>query len=203
MNDQYFTREPSSVSRPAACTLAYRGSSLRFTTDAGVFSRGEVDEGTRLLLETLPPLTGRVLDLGCGWGAIGIPVAAANPSARVTMVDVNLRALGLAQENAAANGLTVETLESDGFSALSGRTFDHVLTNPPIRAGKTVIYRFFQEAGEPLSPEGDLFLVIRKQQGAESAFRYLQTIFRQVERLDRDKGFWVIRAAGGRNAADS
>lgn len=200
MNDQYYTAEPSSASRPAETAFAFRGRELRFVTDAGVFSRGELDQGTRVLLDALPDLGGveELLDLGCGWGAIGVSLAAAYPDLRVTMADVNRRALGLAGANAAANGVADRcgTVESDGFAALAARRFDAVVTNPPIRAGKATIYRMFDEARAHLRPGGALYLVIRKQQGAESCIRYLKTLYARVEKLDRSGGFWVIRAEG-------
>ena len=143
MTDQYYTREPSSASRPVPCAFVYRGHGFRMETDAGVFSKGELDEGTRLLLDALPELRGDVLDLGCGWGAIGVALAKTNPGAVLTLADVNLRALRLAEANAAQAGVSVRILESDGFSALADERFDAVVTNPPIRAGKQVIYRMF------------------------------------------------------------
>ena len=195
MNDQYFTREPGSASRPTECEFEYRGRRMRFGTDAGVFSRGELDEGTRLLLEALPAeMKGDVLDLGCGWGPIGISVQLTWPETRVVMADVNLRALEWSRKNAERNGARVTCVESDGFSALGEMTFDAVITNPPIRAGKQVIYGMFADACARLNPGGSLFLVIRKQQGAESAIRYLKTLFSSVEKLDRKAGFWVLEA---------
>ena len=195
MNDHYYTRNPESESRPATCEYVYRRVHLIFQTDAGVFSRGEVDTGTDLLLNALPEeMNGDILDLGCGWGVIGISVARKWPDTRVTMADVNLRALDLSRENARRNGVAVTCLESDGMTALRGRTFDAVITNPPIRAGKQVIYRMFAEAEEALKPGGVLFLVIRKQQGAESCIRYLQTLFAQVEKISKSGGFWVLKA---------
>ena len=195
MNDHYYTREPQSVSRPVECEYVYRGERLRFMTDAGVFSKGEVDTGTRLLLEALPEeMTGEILDLGCGWGVIGISIAKKWPECRVTMADVNLRALELSRENAKKNRAEVECVESDGMAALAGRTFDAIVTNPPIRAGKQVIYQMFADAAKSLKPGGALYLVIRKQQGAESCMKYLKTIYGEVEKLDRSGGFWVLRA---------
>ena len=195
MNDQYFTREPESASRPAECTFTWRGRELHFQTDAGVFSRGELDQGTRLLLDALPEnLSGDILDLGCGWGPIGISVKAVLPETRVMMTDVNLRALELARGNAKRNRVGVFCVESDGFSALEGKRFDAVITNPPIRAGKQVIYKMFADARDHLNPGGSLFLVIRKQQGAESCMKYLQTLYPSVERLDRASGYWVLEA---------
>ena len=117
MSGMYYDRQPQSASKEVGCVFSYHGTQLRFQTDAGVFSKGELDQGTRLLLDALPALRGDVLDLGCGWGAIGIAVARLCPEARVTMVDVNLRALDLARRNAEANGVQVSCLESDGWAA--------------------------------------------------------------------------------------
>ena len=196
MNDHYYTRTPQSASRPAECTFSYRGIDLVFTTDAGVFSRGEVDTGTRLLLEALPEeMQGDILDLGCGWGIIGISIARKWPGSRVVMADVNTRALDLSRENAKRNRAEVVCVESDGMGALMERSFDAVVTNPPIRAGKQVIYKMFADAATRLKDGGALYLVIRKQQGAESCIKYLETIYGKVEKLDKSGGFWVLKAS--------
>ncbi len=195
MNDHYYTRVPQSESKPVLCEYSYRGIPLSFQTDAGVFSKGEVDAGTRLLLDALPEeMAGDILDLGCGWGVIGIAVKRKWPETRVMMADVNIRALELSRENAKRNRAGVSCVESDGMAALAGKTFDAVITNPPIRAGKQVIYRMFADAAKSLKPGGALYLVIRKQQGAESAMKYLQTIYGSVEKISKSGGFWVIRA---------
>ena len=195
MNDQYYTQDPSSESRPVPCAFVYRGRSLQFMTDAGVFSRGELDQGTRLLIDELPELSGDVLDLGCGWGPIGVSIAKANPGCNVTMADVNRRALGLCVDNCKANGVTAECIESDGMAAVMDRTFDTVVTNPPIRAGKQVIYKMFADAAARLNEGGALYLVIRKQQGAESCVKYLRTLYGAVEVLRKSGGFWVVKAS--------
>ena len=196
MNDHYYTKDPSSESHPVPCIFSWRGTEMRFMTDAGVFSKGELDTGTKLLLDALPEeLTGEVLDLGCGWGAIGVTLKKRYPAVTLTLSDVNLRALGLAEENARRNGITVECLESDGMAALLNRRFDRIITNPPIRAGKEVIYRMFSDAAGCLKEGGALDLVIRKQQGAESCMKYLSTLYRRVEKLDRSAGFWVLEAS--------
>lgn len=195
MNDQYYTADPSSQSRPVACAFPYRGYGLSFMTDAGVFSKGELDQGTRLLLDALPALKGDVLDLGCGWGAIGVSLAKANPDCHVVMADVNHRALGLSRDNLTRNGVQAEVIESDGMAALMDRRFDAVVTNPPIRAGKQVIYKMFADGASCLKPGGALYLVIRKQQGAESCMKYLKTLFAQVEKISKSSGFWVLKAS--------
>ena len=194
MNDQYYTADPTSESNPVPCAFPYRGHGLNFMTDAGVFSKGELDVGSRLLLDALPALSGDVLDIGCGWGAIGVAIAKANKNAKVTMVDVNRRALDLCRQNCQRNGVTAEVIESDGMAEVMGRKFDAIVTNPPIRAGKQVIYKMFADAAQSLNLDGALYLVIRKQQGAESCVKYLKTLFNEVEKLDKSGGFWVLKA---------
>lgn len=194
MNDQYYTAEPTSESNPVPCAFPYRGHGLNFMTDAGVFSKGELDVGSRLLLDALPALAGDVLDIGCGWGAIGVAIAKANAKARVTMLDVNRRALDLCRKNCQRNGVTAEVIESDGMAEVLGRKYDAIVTNPPIRAGKQVIYKMFADAAGSLNAGGALYLVIRKQQGADSCVKYLKTLFTEVEKLDKSGGFWVLKA---------
>lgn len=195
--EHYFTSRPETSGDERLITARLRGDELRFWTDAGVFSRRGIDFGTRLLIETVRlPETGEILDLGCGYGPVGIACAKATPSCRVTMVDVNQRALRLAEKNARLNGVSarVTILESDGLCALSDRLFDAVLINPPIRAGKAVVYRLFAEAAEHLRPGGSLWAVIRKKQGAESAKRELAKHFRNVTRVEQKKGYWILKA---------
>ena len=194
MAEQYFTADPTCESKQVPCSFVYRGHGLNFMTDAGVFSKGEMDTGTRLLLDALPDVYGDVLDLGCGWGAIGVAVKKKYPAAHVTMVDVNRRALELCRFNAVRNGITAECLESDGMAEVMERTFDFIITTPPIRASKPVIYRMFADAASRLNPGGALYLVIRKQQGAESCMKYLKTLYAKVDKVDKSGGFWVLRA---------
>ena len=195
--EHYFTSRPETSGDERLINARLRGDELRFWTDAGVFSRRGIDFGTRLLIETVRlPETGEILDLGCGYGPVGIACAKAAPSCRVTLVDVNQRALRLAEKNARLNGVSarVTILESDGLCALSDRLFDAVLINPPIRAGKAVVYRLFAEAAEHLRPGGSLWAVIRKKQGAESAKRELAKHFRNVTRVEQKKGYWILKA---------
>ena len=198
MNDHYYSADPTSEHKYQTAEWTYRGHALRFTTDAGVFSKGEVDYGTQVLLKALPEeMNGRVLDLGCGWGAVGVSVGKANPGCEIVMSDVNRRALELSEKNAKANGVAVQIVESDGLENVPG-SFDCIITNPPIRAGKQVIYKMFSDSADRLTEKGQLYLVIRKQQGAESALKYLKTIFSQAEPLEKSGGFWVIRCQGGK-----
>ena len=193
MPDHYYTANPASAHDEWQIEVTALGCALRFTTDAGVFSRDGLDKGTALLLEALPPLAGRVLDLGCGWGAVGVALGKRYPALAIQMTDINSRAVALARRNLAANGVRAEVVEGDGFESVTGR-FDAIVTNPPIRAGKAVIYALFQQARDFLNPGGALYLVIRKQQGAPSALKYLQAIYADAQVIDRGGGFWVIRA---------
>lgn len=201
MPEHYYTASPASKHDERRLTVRALGVELSFTTDAGVFSRDGLDAGTRTLLEALPPLAGRVLDLGCGWGALGGVLAKVYPQARFVLSDINARAVELARRNLRENGLSnAEAVCGDGFAAVEGK-FDWILTNPPIRAGKQVIYALFAQAKEFLAPGGTLALVIRTQQGAKSAERYLQSLYQSVKTLDISGGFRVLAASGASDGA--
>ena len=193
MSDHYYTENPASAHDERQVRLEALGNALVFTTDAGVFSRDGLDRGTEALLEALPALSGRVLDLGCGWGPMGVALGKKYPGLEITMTDINQRAVALARRNLAANGVSAEVVQGDGFEAVTGR-FDAIVTNPPIRAGKSVIYGLFRQARDFLNPGGALYLVIRKQQGAPSALRFLRELYAEAEVIDRSGGFHVIRA---------
>ena len=197
MSEHYYTAAPASAHDERRRTVRVLGVTMDFITDAGVFSRDGLDAGTRVLLEALPPLCGRVLDLGCGWGALGGVLAKKWADVRFVLTDVNERAAALAERNLKLNGLdNFEVVCGDGFSAVEG-TFDWIVTNPPIRAGKQVIYALFAEAKNYLAPGGTLALVIRTQQGAKSAERYLRGIYESVETLDVSGGYRVLIACNG------
>ncbi|MGN0803060.1 MAG: class I SAM-dependent methyltransferase [Candidatus Faecivicinus sp.] len=199
MNDHYYTPNPTSAHDLRRIGFEVLGEALQFDTDAGVFSRDGLDTGSRALLEALPELRGRVLDLGCGWGAVGVTLKKHFPQIDLTMTDVNQRAVDLARRNLALNGVSAQTVQGDGFENVPG-TFDFVVTNPPIRAGKQAIYRMFADARDRLNPGGSLFIVIRKQQGAPSALKYLRELFADAQVIARDAGFWVIQSTNSTSA---
>lgn len=194
MTDHYFSAAPQSAHEDRHFTFGFAGRTLRFQTDAGVFSKQHVDPGSELLCRCLPEdLAGDVLDMGCGWGAMTVMTLAAHPAVRVTMADVNARALELAKTNLALNGMTATAVLSDGFSAVGG-LFDAVITNPPIRAGKQVVYGIFEGAKAHLKAGGALYAVVRKQQGAPSALSFLKGIYREAEVVEKDGGYWILAA---------
>jgi 16S rRNA (guanine1207-N2)-methyltransferase len=196
LSEHYFTRKPQSEHEERIIRETLRGREFTFVTDAGVFSRGGVDFGTRLLIETMDiPPAARVLDVGCGYGPIGIVAAALAPSGRVTMIDVNARAVELARRNAQLNRIgNAEVMESDLFANVPAETYDVILTNPPIRAGKQTVHQIFEQAAHFLAPGGRLWIVIRKQQGAPSAFAKLEQLFGSVREMAKAKGYRVYRA---------
>ena len=190
--EHYYTDNPTAAHDERQVTFSALGNTLTCTTDAGVFCREGLDMGTRILLESVPTLAGRVLDLGCGWGAVGVTLGKKYPGARFVMTDVNERALSLARKNLADNGVeNAEALASDAFGSVSG-AFNFIITNPPIRAGKAVIYGMFDGAKSRLLPGGRLYVVIRKQQGAPSALKHLAETYASARVIAREKGFWVI-----------
>lgn len=193
MPEHYYTSTPTSAHEARSFRAVFAGRVLAFDTDAGVFSKQHVDPGSELLCGALPEeLSGDVLDMGCGWGAMTVLTLARFPKLNVTMADVNERALSLAVANVEKNHMQARAVLSDGFERIEGM-FDAVITNPPIRAGKAVIYKMFEDAKAHLKPGGMLVLVIRKQQGAPSALKFLKTLYRKAEVIARDGGYWIIR----------
>ena len=173
------------------------GEHYKLASDAGVFSKDGLDDGTRLLLETIAKtdLGTNILDLGCGVGPIGLILAHTDPSRHVVLADVNDRALECAKANASTLGVAtrVEIVHSDVYSSINS-SFSTIVTNPPIRAGKKVTYAMYAGALSHLHEDGSLILVIRKKQGAESCFKYLTTLFKKVEVRAKRKGYLILIA---------
>jgi len=200
MSQHYFTSNPEAAHKYEKFDFELLGTRLVFNTDSGVFSKDSVDFGTRVLLNALPPLSGRVLDLGCGWGAVGVAIGHKYPEIEIVMSDVNERAMALAEKNLAENGVkNARILKSDAMDDVPG-TFDFIITNPPIRAGKAVIYKMFDQASENLNPGGRLYIVIQKKQGAPSAKAHLEEKFDSVEVITKEKGYWILECRKGENA---
>lgn len=191
---QYFTNEklPSEIRRTNCFVL---GKKFVFLTDNGVFSKDGLDFGSRLLLESIPldEVGAKVLDMGCGYGVFGI-VLNKITEASIDMVDVNLRALHLSRRNVEENNCSnITVFESNCYSDVTSK-YNTIITNPPIRAGKKIVYEIVMNAREYLEPNGNLFLVIRKEQGAKSLISDLKEIY-QVEILEKKKGFFVLKCS--------
>lgn len=166
---------------------------FRFTTDIGVFSKENVDYGSYVLLKTVyrNNLGKKLLDLGSGYGPIGIILKRFNPELDVEMVDVNSRAVELAILNCKNNETDIKVHLCEDILELENQ-FDTIVLNPPIRAGKAVIYSLYEKAKEKLNEDGHLYIVIRKAQGAMSSKKKLETLFNKVELINRDSGYLVF-----------
>lgn len=196
MSNHYYSKKPQVSSNPTSWRFELRGHSFVFETDAGVFSKSEVDFGSRVLINAfqLPEIQGDLLDVGCGYGPIGLSLAKSFEDRLVQMVDVNERAILLSKKNAEKNGIqNVRVFESDGLESVEGE-FAAILTNPPIRAGKDTIFRIYEGAARHLKEKGELWVVIQKKQGAPSTLEKLQQMFSSVEVVDKERGYWIIKA---------
>lgn len=194
-NRQYFTKDNNKLPSNKTLIKAYiKDMPFSYYTDNGVFSKEYLDYATKLLLENmvLDTPSGVALDLGCGYGPVGIFLNKYY-GLEVVMVDVNERALELAKENLSLNGANGEVLYSDSFESIDDRSFSTILLNPPIHAGKEVIYKMFNEAYNHLIFEGALYVVIQEKHGAPSASKKLKEIFEKVEIFYKKKGFYLIK----------
>lgn len=177
-----------------------RGAPFVFKTDSGVFSKHALDFGTQLLIDEFdfPKEPGPILDVGCGYGPIGLALAKSDPKRVVILVDINERALQLAKENQFLNEINnVQILKSNLFESVPKKDYSAIVSNPPIRAGKKVVYTLFRQAYEFLNERGQLWIVIQKKQGAPSAIKELDSLFQQVEVITRKKGYFILLAKKG------
>ena len=191
MAEHYYSKKPQTDSKPKSWSFTLRDELFQFETDTGVFSKSEVDFGSRVLIDAfvMPITEGPVLDVGCGYGPIGLSIAKIDENRTIHMVDINERAVQLSRKNAEGNGVqNVRIYESDGLTEVTETDFAAILTNPPIRAGKQTIFRFYLDAYTKLC------VVIQKKQGAPSTFDRLEEIFGQVEVVDKVRGYWIIKA---------
>lgn len=189
---QYFDSDPSAAHEYTVFNYSFGSGSYRFRTDSGIFSRGHIDSESSLLMSVIPPLDGSLLDLGCGYGCIGI-ILASMYGLELTQADVSERALETAEYNRGLNGIKGESVLTDCFDGLEGRRFDTITLNPPIHAGKTVTYRMYDQAAEHLNEGGAFYVVTMKKHGAESTLKKLCEVFGSVETLYKKSGSYVFR----------
>lgn len=190
----YYTKNPDLPHDIGKIHYKIRDIELEFMTDAGVFSKKGVDYGSNVMLKTLPQIGGKVLDLGCGYGAIGITIARLNPVCTVTMIDINERAVELTKKNISLNKVeNADCFQSDAFENVNS-IYDVILCNPPIRTGKKVIYPMFENSIMHLNTGGEIYIVIQKKQGANSAVEKLQEVYGNCQVINKDGGYWILKS---------
>ncbi len=193
----YSENEEDLKSDPTFYDFKYKDRIYKFKTDNGVFSKKFIDFGSYTMLNYFKPNTieGPILDVGCGYGPIGIIIANLYKK-QVTMIDVNERALGLAKENIRINGVqNVDVFKSNVYQNVPEEAkFASIVTNPPIRAGKKVIFDIYDGAYNRLVPGGELWVVIQKKQGAPSTKTHLEEVFGNCEVVGKDSGYFILKS---------
>ena len=193
MSKMYYAENPDAAHDIHELRVDLLGEKMTFLTDAGVFSKKMVDFGSQLLLKCLEVNQGEtVLDVGCGYGPLGLSLVKAY-GVEATMVDINNRALDLARKNAERNKVEATIFQSNIYEQVKGK-FDHVISNPPIRAGKQVVHEIIEKSKDFLGIGGDLTIVIQKKQGAPSAKSKMEDVFGNCEIVKKDKGYYILRS---------
>ena len=190
----YFTNDENLKSEIKRVDTVIHSTSYYFYTDNGVFSKGELDFGTELLLKTFEynyPREKTLLDMGCGCGPIGI--YASKLGFTVDMSDVNKRAIHLSKMSLKEQDLKANVFESDAYQNINNK-YDYIVSNPPIRVGKEKLYEIIMGSKDHLKDNGELWIVVRKQQGAESLIRDMREVYSNVEVIAKKKGFFIIKA---------
>ncbi len=197
--EQYFTHNPTSEKEIYKFDWNVGDEVFNFYTSNSVFSKKGVDFGSMLLIETIlnenKDFSGSILDLGCGYGPLGVIAAKLFSKSTVTMCDVNERALELSQMNAKENKVDdrIKVIKSSAFENIKD-DYDIIMTNPPIRAGKDVVFSFYEGAYEHLNKDGKLYVVIQKKQGAPSTKSKLEDLFGNCEVADKKSGYFIFRS---------
>lgn len=185
----YFSNDDKVKSDIKKHDVIINSQKFSFYTDNGVFSKKGLDFGTRTLLSYIDDIKGDVLDFGCGYGPIGIYIKKIF-DANVDMIDINERSIGLAIRNAELNNVKVNVFKSDIYENID-KKYDYIITNPPIRVGKKILYEILVNAKDYLKEDGEMIFVINKDQGAKSTMKDLEKYYK-VTLVGKDKGFYVI-----------
>ena len=192
----YYTNNIHLESDESKIDFRFRGNELTFISDIGVFSKERIDYGSRALLDAMDIKENQksLLDVGCGYGTLGVSLAKVYPWLSVEMVDVNERAVLLSNKSIAANGIkNAKAYVSSVYENVEG-TYDVIISNPPIRAGKKVVHEILEKAYEHLNDQGELIVVIQKKQGAPSAKTKMEEVFGNCEIINRDKGYFILKS---------
>lgn len=194
--NHYYSRQVDLNSNEEDIIFHYRGHDLYFISDNGVFSKQRIDYGSRVLLDTieLDESHHSLLDVGCGYGTLGISLKKVYSHLKVEMLDINERAVGLSQKGILKNHLeNIKAYQSFLYENVHG-TFDVIVSNPPIRAGKKVVLEILEKAYDFLNENGFLMIVIQKKQGAPSAKKKMEEVFGNCEIVKKDKGYYILKS---------
>lgn len=201
MGEQYFSSNPNSSHHERTITTTLADQAMTFQTDNGVFSKNKIDFGSRVLIDTFLKYvdtldeSDHIVEFGSGYGPIILSIAKAYPHNTCVGLEVNERAMSLAHVNAHLNHLSNVTFQLADLSediTLDCAPVQQIITNPPIRAGKKTIQKFMDHAYALLAPQGQLWVVIQKKQGAPSMTNYLHHLFGNVECVEKEKGYWIL-----------
>ena len=196
--DHYYSSQPSSESNRKKINVKLGQDNFTLFTDTGVFSKDKIDQGSQVLIHAAQKSNfpkGNLLDLGCGYGIIGLSLAKQFSNRTIEMIDVNERALTLSEDNAKLNKIdNVKIYHSNIFDQVENKKFAGIISNPPIRAGKKVVHQILEESYDHLVDGGRLQIVIQRKQGAPSAKKKMNEVFGNVERIELEKGYWVLES---------
>lgn len=195
MDEHYYTEDPHSPIEEKQFTYTIKGITLTFVSVSGVFAFSQkVDRASELLIENFSPSGSSILDIGCGYGAIGLFMKKLYNGQDVCMADINGRAVNYAVKNAKANELDVYTLKSDLFGSLEGRKFDDIVSNPPFAAGKKLNMELINQSFEHLNPRGALWLVAFHNKGGETLKKAMKERFGNAEDVEKSGGIRVYKS---------
>lgn len=191
----YYSKEVDVKSDPSYFTFNYKNHTFKFKTDNGVFSKEYIDYGSFVMLNEFIPndIDLPILDMGCGYGPIGIVVSKLY-NKKTIMAEINERAYNLALDNVKTNNSNSEVYNSNLYEKLEGMEFSSVITNPPIRAGKDIVFKIYEGAYNHLVINGELWVVIQKKQGAPSSMAHIKELFNNCEIVKRDRGYYILKA---------
>ena len=190
---QYFEENNKLTDEKKLITIKFKDKYYKVYTNNGVFSKDKLDYGTKLLLETITNnnLSGNILDLGCGYGIIGIILASTYPNTQIDMCDITDRAINLSKENTKNLNLNnTNIIKSDIYENID-KKYNYIITNPPIRAGKDILKKFLFGAKDYLEDNGELWFVMRKDHGVKSMIKELENIYK-IEIKEKSKGFYIV-----------
>ena len=193
MTNMYYEKNPTAEHDIHELRVRLLDTSMTFLTDAGVFSKRMVDYGSQVLLNVLDLESGKtLLDVGCGYGPLGLTLGKVF-GVQASLIDINSRALDLAKTNAEKNQVTASIFQSNIYENVEG-LFDYIISNPPIRAGKSVVHEIIEGAFHHLVDGGRLAIVIQKKQGAPSAKKKMEDVFGNCQILKKDKGYYILES---------